>query len=143
MSELSMRPGSAYLLFAIAIAALLIYVPFVVVGYGRMRVGYDTSAPRAMLEKLPGFAQRATWAHENAFESFIQFAPAALMAYVTGQDSQLAIAVAFAHVVARLFYPVFYILNIPILRSLMFAVGSLATYTLFALSLITVAPFRF
>ncbi|MEL6222724.1 MAG: MAPEG family protein [Cyanobacteria bacterium J06627_8] len=131
--------GSPYLLYAIAIAALLIYLPFVVVGYARLRVGYDMSAPRAMLDKLPAFAQRAAWAHENAFEAFIQFSAAAFMAYLTGQDSSLAIGAAIAHVSARLLYPVFYILNVPLLRSLMFAVGSVGTYTLFLLSLISIA----
>lgn len=140
MVELSIIPGSAYLLYAIAIATLLIYVPFFAVGYGRMQAGYDMSAPRAMFDKLPDYAKRATWAHENAFESFVQFAAAALMAYVTGQNSPMAIAAALAYLVARLFYPVFYILNIPLLRSLMFGIGSLAVYILFALSLISITP---
>lgn len=138
MAELGIIPGSAYLLYAIAIAALLIYVPFLAVGYGRMQVGYDVSAPRALFDKLPPFAQRATWAHENSFEAFSQFAAAALMAYVTGQDSQWAIAAAIAHITARFFFSVFYILNVAPLRSLMFGIGSVATYTLFALSIISV-----
>ncbi|MEM9448079.1 MAG: MAPEG family protein [Cyanobacteria bacterium P01_E01_bin.6] len=130
--------GSSYLLYAIAVAALLIYLPFLVVGYARLSVGYDTSSPRAMLEKLPAFAQRATWAHENAFEAFIQFSAAAFMAYITGQDSSLAMGAAIAHVVARFLYPAFYILDIPLLRSLMFGIGSIGTYTLFLLSLMSV-----
>jgi uncharacterized MAPEG superfamily protein len=136
MTHVDMSFGSPYLLYAIAIAALLIYVPFMAVGYARFRVGYDMSSPRAMLDKLPPFAQRATWAHENAFEAFIQFSAAAFMAYITGLDSSVAIGAAIAHVSARLLYPVFYILDIPLLRSLMFAIGSLGTYTLFALSLL-------
>ncbi|MEB3213814.1 MAG: MAPEG family protein [Leptolyngbyaceae bacterium] len=133
-----MNFGSPYFLYAIAIATLLIYVPFMAVGYARLQVGYDMSSPRAMLEKLPPFAQRATWAHENAFEAFIQFSAAAFMAYLTGQQSELAIGAAIAHLVARLLYPLFYILDIPLLRSAMFAIGSLSTYTLFALSLLSV-----
>jgi uncharacterized MAPEG superfamily protein len=46
--------------------------------------------PERCWNKLPPFAQRATWAHENAFESMILYAPAALMAYVTQQQSTLA-----------------------------------------------------
>jgi uncharacterized MAPEG superfamily protein len=38
--------------------------------------------------------------------------------------------------VARLLYSIFYILNIPIMRSLMFAIGSLSSFTLIALSII-------
>ena len=125
-------PGA--LLLSIAIAALLIYFPFLAVGYARFQVGYDRSAPRSMLDKLPPYAKRATWAHQNAFESFMIFAPAALMAYVTGQDSVLAFGAAIAYLIARLFYPVFYILDIPALRSLMYGVGSLGITLLFVLS---------
>lgn len=125
-------------LYSIAAAAVLIYLPFLVVGYARMRVGYDQSAPRAMFDKLPPYAQRATWAHQNSFEGFMIFAAAALMAYVTNVNSPIAVVAAIAFVAARLLYSIFYILNIPILRSLMFAVGSLSWGTLMYLSIIQV-----
>lgn len=130
---------SATLLYCIVAAAILVYVPFFVVVYGRVQVGYDIAAPRALFDKLPAYAQRATWAHQNSFEAFMLFAAAALMAYVTGVESSLATIAAFAHVTARLFYSLFYILNIPILRSLMFGVGSAGTATLFILSLLQVS----
>jgi uncharacterized MAPEG superfamily protein len=128
----------AMLLYAIATAAVLVYLPFLVVAYGRLQAGYDMAQPRALFDKLPAYAQRATWAHENAFESFVLFAAAALMAYVTGQQSALAGWAAIAYVVARLLYPTFYILNVPIGRSLMFLTGSLSITTLIGLSLLTV-----
>ncbi|NEQ20466.1 MAG: hypothetical protein F6K28_14710 [Microcoleus sp. SIO2G3] len=131
------QPGSAILLYCIAAAAVLIYLPFLVVAYSRLSVGYDMSAPRAMFDKLPPYAQRATWAHQNSFETFLVFAVAALMAYVTGQNSSLAIGAAIAFVVARLLYSTFYIFNIPLGRSLMFALGSLCSGTLFVLSLLS------
>jgi uncharacterized MAPEG superfamily protein len=59
------------------------------------------------------------------------------MAYVTGVDSPLAAIAAIAFVVARSLYSVFYILNVPIARSLMFGVGTLSSGTLFALSLLS------
>jgi|SRR4028119_722812 uncharacterized MAPEG superfamily protein len=128
---------SAILLYCIAAAAALIYLPFLVVGYARMSVGYDIGAPRAMFDKLPPYAQRATWAHQNSFETFMIFAAAALMAYVTGQNSSLAAGAAIAFVIARLLYSVFYIFNIPLARSLMFAISSLSSGTLFVLSLLS------
>lgn len=123
-------------LYSIAAAAVLIYLPFLVVAYGRLGAGYDQSAPRAMFDKLPPYAQRATWAHQNSFEGFMIFAAAALMAYVTNVNSPIAVVAAIAFVAARLLYSIFYILNIPILRSLMFAVGSLSWGTLMTLSII-------
>lgn len=129
---------SAILLDAIALAAALIYLPFLVVGFARAKVGYDTQAPRAMFDKLPPYAQRATWAHQNAFETFMPFTAAALMAYVTGQTSELVAGSAIAFIVARLFYPLFYILNVPLARSLMYAIGSTSTIILFVVSLLSV-----
>ncbi|MDY6896632.1 MAG: MAPEG family protein [Cyanobacteriota bacterium] len=123
-------------LYCIVIAFLLIYLPFVAVAYARLNLGYDQSAPRAMFDKLPAYAQRATWAHQNSFETFMIFAVAALMAYVTGVNSELATWAALSFITARLFYSVFYIFNIPILRSLMYAVGLAGTGTLFVLSII-------
>ena len=129
----------ARLLYCIAIAALLVYAPFLVVALGRVQAGYDMTAPRALFDKLPAYAKRATWAHQNSFESFSLFTAGALMAYVTQVSSPLAVAAAFAYVLARSLYSVFYILNVPLLRSLMFAVGSLSIGTLMALGLLQVS----
>ncbi|HEY9649295.1 MAG TPA: MAPEG family protein, partial [Coleofasciculaceae cyanobacterium] len=63
---------------------------------------------------------------------------AALMAYITSQNSVVATGAAIAFVVARSLYSVFYILDIPVGRSLMFAIGSGCSATLFVLSLLSV-----
>ncbi|MBD1860348.1 MULTISPECIES: MAPEG family protein [Trichocoleus] len=128
-------PVAAVLLYSIAGAALLVYIPFLVVAYGRLQVGYDSRAPRAVFEKLPPYAQRATWAHQNSFESFMLFAAAALMAYVTQQDSIWVAGAAIAYLVARLLFSLFYILDIPLGRSLMFGLGTLCIATLMGTSL--------
>jgi uncharacterized MAPEG superfamily protein len=133
---LSQLPLPDIFLYSIAAAAFLIYLPFLLVAYGRLQIGYDMSAPRTMFDKFPPYIQRANWAHQNSFETFIIFAPAALMAYVTGVNSSIGAIAAIAFVVARLLYSIFYIANIPILRSLMFAIGSLSSATLFYLSIV-------
>jgi uncharacterized MAPEG superfamily protein len=127
------------LLYSIVGAVVLFYFPFLIVAYGRLQSGYDMSAPRAMFDKLPAYAQRATWAHQNSFEALIIFSVAALMAYSTGVDSDRAKIAAIAFLVARFFYSIFYVLNIPVLRSLMFGIGSICAFTLFGLSLLKVS----
>ncbi len=131
-------PSSVVFLDCIVLGAMLVYAPFLVVAYGRVKVGYDLGAPRALFEKLPDYAKRATWAHQNSFETFILFATASFMAYLTEQDSVLAIGAAVAFVIGRLFYSIFYILDVPIGRSLMFVISSSGTAILFILSLISV-----
>lgn len=128
------------LLASIVAAAVLIYLPYGVVAYARWQVGMDFSAPRALFDKLPGYGKRATWAHQNSFETFMVYTAAALMAYVTDVESNLAGGAAIAFVIARLLFSVFYILNFPPGRSLMFGVGSAATFILFGLSLSQISP---
>ncbi|MGB8685979.1 MAG: MAPEG family protein [Microcoleus sp.] len=130
-------PVSAILLDCIAAAAALVYAPFLVVAYARLQLGYDRAAPRAMFDKLPAYAQRATWAHQNSFETFMLFSAAALMAFVTGVDADVAGWAAIAFTIARLLFSVFYILNVPLGRSLMFAISSSCTVSLFYFSLMT------
>ena len=131
---------SAILLYSIFFASILIYVPFLAVGYARFQIGYDRFSPRAMLQKLPPYGQRATWAHQNAFETFTVYTSAALMAYVAEVDSALASYAAMTFVVVRLLYSLFYIVNLPLWRSLMFATGQLCTYCLLALSFLKIQP---
>ena len=131
-------PVNLILLSSIVGAVILTYAPFLVVAWGRLQGGYDQAAPRAMFDQLPPYAQRATWAHQNSFEALTIYGLAALMAYATGVESDWAKIAAIAFLVARLFYSVFYIANIPLGRSMMFAIGSLAGWTLFALSILRV-----
>ncbi|MEG3941596.1 MULTISPECIES: MAPEG family protein [unclassified Microcoleus] len=131
-------PVSVILLDCIAVAAALVYAPFLVVALARLQLGYDQAAPRAMFERLPDYAQRATWAHQNSFETFMLFSAAALMAFVTGVDSEVAGLAAIAFTIARLLFSIFYILNVPLGRSLMFAISSSCTATLFYFSLMAV-----
>lgn len=127
------------LLYSIAAAAVLIYLPFLVVAYGRVQVGLDLAAPRALFDKLPDYAKRATWAHQNSFETFTIYAAAALMAYATGTEATAAAVASVVFVGARLLYSVFYILNVPLGRSLMFGLGTACTVTLIVLSLLSVS----
>ncbi|ERN40336.1 putative membrane protein [Rubidibacter lacunae KORDI 51-2] len=128
-------PLPALLLYSIVGAVLLVYLPYGLVAFGRFQVGYDARAPRTMFDKLPAYAQRATWAHQNGFESLTIYVPAALMAYVTHVDSSLAAIAAIGYLGARLLYPLGYVANLPILRSLAYAIGVTGIVVLFALSL--------
>lgn len=126
---------STILLGSIAVAAFLVYFPYLIVAVTRFQVGFDISAPRAAFDKLPDFGKRATWAHQNSWEAFILYSVAALMAYVTHQDSPTIVNCAIGFTVARLLYSIFYIINIPLGRSLMFGVGSVAIFILMSASI--------
>jgi uncharacterized MAPEG superfamily protein len=130
--NLSAKP---LLLIAIAAAAALVYLPFLAVGAARATSGYDMAAPRAMFDQLPDWGKRATWAHQNSWESFLLFTAAALMAYVSNAPVDQIRWAVLAYLAARLFFSVFYIVNLPPLRSLMFGVGTISIFTLMSASI--------
>jgi uncharacterized MAPEG superfamily protein len=132
-------PIPTVLLYGIAIAAVLIYLPFLAVAYNRLKIENGLVSPRTIFDKLPAYAQRATWAHQNAFEAFTLFTAAALMAYVTNVTNPIAAWAVLIFVIGRSLYPIFYILNVPIGRSFSFALGSLGIATLIGLSLAQVS----
>jgi len=124
------------LIYSLLGAVILVYLPFMAVGFARVRLGYDYQAPRAMFDKLPPYAQRATWAHQNAFESIGLYAPAALAAYVTGVESPFAAYAAATYLLARTLYPLCYVANWAVPRSAMFALGSTSCGVLYVLSVL-------
>lgn len=105
------------LLYSLMAAAALPYVPYLAVTIGRFQVGYDFNAPRALFDKLPDYAKRATWAHQNSFEVFPLFAAAVLMVCVTGRTIPSTEIAAVTFIVSRLLYSAFYLANIPFARS--------------------------
>ncbi len=127
---------SQMLLYGIAIAGGLVYLPYLVVAYGRLSIGIDMNAPRAMFDRLPDYAKRATWAHQNSFEVFALFAAAALTTYVTESSSEQTSLYVIAFIAARILFSLFYILNLPFLRSPMWAISMVCIGSLFSASLL-------
>ena len=84
-----------------------------------------------MFERLPAWGKRANWAHQNSFEAFTLFAPACLLALVTGVHGTLAGALALAWPVLRLAYIGAYVADLPPLRSLCWAGAMVSTGVLY------------
>ena len=86
--------------------------------------------PSTALAPLAPWAQRAQAAHYNAIENLAVFAPAALAVHVLqlgNATTDLACALYFG---ARLAHFVIYTLGIPVLRTLAFTAGWIATAVL-------------
>jgi uncharacterized MAPEG superfamily protein len=92
--------------------------------------GYNNNHPRAQQSKLTGFGARALAAHQNAFESVILFAPAIILALATGNIQQEIVVLAVIHVIARLLYNIFYLLDISLLRSIVWVIATLCSFTI-------------
>jgi uncharacterized MAPEG superfamily protein len=85
--------------------------------------GYDNRHPRAQQSKLEGFGARALAAHQNSFESLIVFSVALAVVFGSNSVNRVTESLAIIHIVARIFYCVFYYMNLDKLRSLVWLVG--------------------
>ena len=92
--------------------------------------GYNNNHPREQQSQLTGFGARALAAHQNAFESVILFAPAVILALATDNTQQTIVVLAIVHVIARVLYNIFYLLNIGLLRSIVWAIATLCSFTI-------------
>jgi uncharacterized MAPEG superfamily protein len=92
--------------------------------------GYNNNHPRYQQSKLTGFGARALAAHKNAFESVIIFAPAVLLALITNNTGTTITTLAVIHVIARVLYNLFYLFEISLLRSIVWAIATLCSFSI-------------
>jgi uncharacterized MAPEG superfamily protein len=110
--------------WSLLLAAGVVLASLVPLGAARSQADFtiaDLAAPRAMADRLPEWGKRANWAHQNCFEAFTLFAPAALLCLVAHVSVPAAIAAAWIHPLLRLAYIAAYVANQPPLRSLCWA----------------------
>ncbi len=72
------------------------------------------------------WAQRLYFAHTNAVDNLVIFAPLVLILDVMGHSTQSTVIACAVYFWARLAHAVIYALGIPVLRTLAFTVGFLA-----------------
>ena len=119
------------LILCLFTAALLPYVAKLPVAVAMSKQGgYDNEHPREQQSRLTGYGARALAAHQNAFEAAIIFAPAVLLAIATGHTGEFIQQLAIAHVIARIAYNLLYLANISTLRSVMWAIAILCSFTI-------------
>ncbi len=100
------------------------------VAMARLEGGYDNRHPRMQQAQLTGWGARALASHQNAFEAFPMFATGVLIAHVGHGDAGWAATLAVTHVVARVVYSGLYLMDIHLLRSLVFTIGWLCSVSL-------------
>ena len=92
---------------------------------------------QTLLTPLPGdspfddeWAHRAYRAHMNAFEGLILFAPLVLAIHTTGIGNELTAKASATYFWARLIYTPLYYFKVPVLRTVVWMVGLIATLVL-------------
>jgi len=116
-----MTLATAY--WCVLIAALLPYVWVYFAKAGAPK--YNNRLPRAWIAKQEGNyrVQRANAAHLNAFEAFAPFAAGVVLAQLAGVDHGRIALLAVAFVAARVLHGIFYLADVPLMRSLVWAAG--------------------
>ncbi|HET9122642.1 MAG TPA: MAPEG family protein [Acidiferrobacteraceae bacterium] len=109
-------------------------MPYLIVIVAKSGGAYDNHAPRAQLAAAQGWRQRLNWAHLNAFEAFAPFAAAVLTAEQLHAPQPTIDRLALVFVGLRLLHPVFYALDKPALRSLVWAGAYVCVLSLFLIN---------
>lgn len=119
------------LIWCLFIATLLPFIAKGPVAYAMNKLGgYNNNHPREQQSKLTGFGARALAAHQNAFESLIIFAPAVLLAIATQHTGENIVLLATVHICARVLYNLLYLMNIDKVRSLVWFVATLCSFSI-------------
>ena len=119
------------LIWCLLIAAILPYLAKAPVAIAMNKLGgYDNNHPREQQSKLTGIGARALSAHQNAFESLIVFSAAILCALATNTITPSIQILAVVHICARIIYNILYLMNIGLLRSIVWVIGLLCSFAI-------------
>jgi len=109
-------------------------LPYVWIILAKSAPGMDNAAPRAFVDTLTGWRQRAAWAERNAFEALPLFIAAVVIAHLAGVAQARIDGLALGFVALRVAHGAFYIANRPSLRSLVWALAFTCMVALFVLA---------
>lgn len=108
-------------------------LPYIMAGAAKSGGRVDNARPRAWMETLQGWRQRADWAQRNHFEAFPAFAAAVIVAELAHARQDRIDGLAVLFVLARIGYSVCYVADRPSLRSACWFVGIACVIALFCI----------
>jgi uncharacterized MAPEG superfamily protein len=116
-----MKPELTYLLFSVVLTFVQVLIA---AAAANQVVGLTTLAGnRDGMKEMPGFAGRARRAHLNMLENMVLFSALVLIAVVANKTNATTAMGALIFFWARLVYAVIYLLGVPWLRTLAWAVS--------------------
>src|ERR1017187_1392816 len=108
----------------------VLWIPYIVarIRLRGLRGAMATPSPNA--KPQASWAQRLYFAHTNAVENLVVFAPLVLILEAQGHSTESTVIACAVYFWARLAHAVIYALGVPVLRTLAFTVGFLAQVAL-------------
>ncbi|MEI6859572.1 MAG: MAPEG family protein [Shewanella sp.] len=120
------------LLICLFIAMLLPYLAKGPVAVAMAKAGgYDNAHPRTQQAGFTGFGARAVAGHQNAFESLLIFGLAVVTVIATDNINTIVVTLAITHIIARVAYQIFYLIDKGTLRSLTWFVAVFCSFGIF------------
>jgi uncharacterized MAPEG superfamily protein len=116
-----MNAAMMYLAWTVLFTALL-WIPYIL-NEVMVRGVVDAVGYPANPKPLAPWAQRLKAAHYNAVENLVVFAPAVVLAQMTGVANDLTATAALIYLLARIVHAVVYTFAIPWLRTIAFVVN--------------------
>jgi uncharacterized MAPEG superfamily protein len=128
-----------YSLTVISTATALMWVPYVIARMARFGVTRAIGVPGPDYPTDAPWADRARRAHLNAIENIAVFGPLVLVAAIAEVSTKATVLSAQVYVAARLAHYVVYTAGIPVVRTIAFLVGAIATVFIAAVLLLSAA----
>jgi uncharacterized MAPEG superfamily protein len=108
----------------------LMWVPYILDRIMVRGLGGAMANPKRNDRPQSGWAQRLYFAHTNAVENLMIFAPLVLVLDALGHSTPATVIACAVYFWARLAHAIVYTFGIPVLRTLAFAVGFVCQVTL-------------
>jgi uncharacterized MAPEG superfamily protein len=116
-----------YFLTLVASATVLMWIPYTIARILTRGLMPALSNPDPSYKTDPVWAGRARRAHANAVENLAVFAPLVIVAALMGVSTPATILAAKLYLAARLVHYFAYAAGIPVIRTLAFVLGVVAT----------------
>jgi len=120
-----MNAALTWLAWSVLLTAVL-WIPYILNAV-QVRGLTETLGYPADPKPLAPWAARAKAAHYNAVENLVIFAPAVLLAQMTGASNHTTATAALIYFLARIAHYLVYAAGIPYLRTLLFTIGWICT----------------
>lgn len=122
---MTLLPEQRDLALVVALTAIM-WLPYTIALIAR--AGFmGAMGNRSSVPALPAWAERAKRAHANAVENLILFAPAVILAGNVRPGSPAVGLAAEIYLLSRIVHWIVYVAGVPVVRTLAFAVGWVAT----------------
>ncbi|HEJ0414956.1 MAPEG family protein [Klebsiella sp. 141251] len=118
------------ILTLICLLTVMMWIPYIIARAARANVAPAAGNGHSSSTGLAPWAQRAQKAHANAVENLVIFAPLVVVAALLNVNNAITLIAAKVYLLARIVHYIAHTAGIPVIRTLAFQTGFVATVTI-------------